>query len=244
VQIHYEESGQGEPVLVMPGWAGTVDELMPLRQALEGRYRVVAADVPGSGKSGPQPRSYPATYYHDDARTMLALMQAVDASPAHLIGFSDGGEYALVMAAIDPTAVKSVVTWGSAGKLPDAPELAHAMATAIDEPMPPMQEFAEYMKATYGEANARAMSQSFSAALLAIMRSGGDISRSRAGDIACPALLIAGEHDFVAPPQLVAEMANAIPNAEFIEVTGASHAVHHEQGEWLVAKITDWLAQH
>ena len=35
-----------------------------------------------------------------------------------VVGFSDGGEYALVMAALDPSAVKSVVTWGAAGQIP------------------------------------------------------------------------------------------------------------------------------
>ena len=99
------------------------------------------------------------------------------------------------------------------------------------------------MKATYGEENARAMVKSFSAALLAIMKAGGDISRSRAADIACPALLITGEHDFLAPPALVSEMAHAMPHGEFLEAKGASHPVHHEQPEWLVETVVGWLSK-
>jgi pimeloyl-ACP methyl ester carboxylesterase len=38
-------------------------------------------------------------------------------------------------------------------------------------------------------------------------------------------------------------MANAMPNAEFIEAKGASHPVHHEQPEWLVKTVVDWLAK-
>ena len=34
LRINYEESGQGDPLLIMPGWGGTIDELTPLRQAL------------------------------------------------------------------------------------------------------------------------------------------------------------------------------------------------------------------
>jgi valacyclovir hydrolase len=214
-----------------------------LREALAPKYRVIAADVPGSGKSGPQPRQYTPSYYHDDARSMLAMLKALNASPAHVVGFSDGGEYALVMAATDASAVKSVVTWGSAGKLPDAPEMAAAMSNLIDAPIPPMQDFSAYMKTTYGEENARAMVKSFSAALLAIMKAGGDISRSRAADIACAALLITGEHDFLAPPALVSEMAHAMPHGEFLEAKGASHPVHHEQPEWLVETVVAWLSK-
>jgi valacyclovir hydrolase len=241
--INYEESGAGDPLLIMPGWGGTIDELIPLRQALAAKFRVITADVPGSGKSGPQPREYKPSYYQDDATTMLALLRDRNAAPAHLVGFSDGGEYALVMAAAEPAAVRSVVTWGAAGKLADMPEMAAAMGNLIDAPIPPMQGFAEYMKQTYGEANARAMTQSLSKTLLAIMNAGGDISRSRAGAITCPALLITGENDFLAPPPLVADMAAAMQNAEFIEAKGASHPIHHEQGEWLTKTIMGWLSR-
>jgi valacyclovir hydrolase len=243
LQINYEESGAGEPLLIMPGWGGTIDELMPQRQALSAKYRVIAVDLPGSGKSGPQPREYAPTYYQDDAKVFLTFLHAIGATPAHIVGFSDGGEYALVMAATEPAAVKSVVTWGAAGSLPDAPHLAEAMGNLIDAPIPPMQGFSDYMKATYGAVNARVMTKSLSQALLAIMKAGGDISRSGAGSIECPALLITGENDFLATPALVADMAAAIPRGEFMEAKGASHAVHHEQGGWLTATIAGWLAR-
>ena len=58
----------------MPGWGGTIEELTPLGQALSKDFRVIAADLPGSGKSGPQPRTYAAGFYNDDPRTMLALL--------------------------------------------------------------------------------------------------------------------------------------------------------------------------
>ena len=240
-RVYYEESGAGDPVLLLPGWGGTIDELAPLRAALTPRFRVIAADLPGSGKSGPQPRTYTPTYYQDDAAVFLAMLGAIDASPAHLVGFSDGGEYALLMAALAPAAVRSVATWGSAGTLGTNPAMADPMATLIDDPIPPMRGFAAYMTAAYGEANARIMTQSAARAFRAIMEAGGDISRSHAASIICPALLITGEHDFLASPTLVAEIAGAIPNGTFLEAKGSSHPVHHEQPAWLVETIVAWL---
>jgi pimeloyl-ACP methyl ester carboxylesterase len=148
------------------------------------------------------------------------------------------------MAALKPNAVRTVVTWGSAGSLGNNPEMADTMSTIIDDPIPPMSDFSAYMKAAYGEANARVMTQSAGKAFRAIMEGGGDISRSRAASISCPALLIAGEHDFLAPPVLVSDMARAIPNGEFLEAKGASHPVHHEQSAWLVEAIVGWLSKH
>ena len=217
-RINYEESGSGDPVLLMPGWGGTIDELMPLREALASKYRVIAADLPGSGKSDPQPREYTPSYFQDDARAFLSMQEALGATPAHFVGFSDGGEYALLMATLQPKAARSIVTWGSAGQIIDAPELAEAMGHLIDSPPPPMQPFSDYMKSAYGEANATVMTKSFSKTLLAMMKEGGDISRSHMGNITCPTLLITGEHDMFAPPALVAEVAKEIRGAEFIEV--------------------------
>ncbi len=242
-RIYYEESGAGDPVLVLPGWGGSIDELVPLREALAPKFRVIAADLPGSGKSSPQPRTYTSTYYQDDARVFLAMIDAIGASPAHLVGFSDGGEYALLMAALRPDTVRSLVTWGSAGSLGNNREMAGAMSTMIDDPIPPMREFSAYMKTTYGEANARIMTQSLANTLLAVMDTGSDISRSRAAEISCPSLLITGEHDFLAPPALVSDMARAMPRGEFIEAKGASHPVHQEQPAWLTDVIVARLSK-
>jgi pimeloyl-ACP methyl ester carboxylesterase len=56
-RIYYEESGSGDPVLLLPGFAGSIEEFSSLREALAtGGYRVIAADLPGSGRSEPQPR--------------------------------------------------------------------------------------------------------------------------------------------------------------------------------------------
>jgi 3-oxoadipate enol-lactonase len=161
-----------------------------------------------------------------------------------LVGFSDGGEYELIMAGLEPTAAKSLLTWGACGQIAAPPPMYDAMEHLIDHAERPMQGFAEYLKATYGEANARVMTQTFGRALRAINAAGGDVSLSLAPKVTCPALLITGEHDFLAPPALVSTIASTIPGAEFVEAKGASHQVHAEQPEWLVRTITEWLGKH
>jgi valacyclovir hydrolase len=243
-RIYFEEEGAGDPVLLLPGWAGSIEEFAPLRAALSPKFRVIAADLPGSGKSEPQPRNYPPTYYHDDARGFLALIEHLSATPAHLVGFSDGGEVGLVMAEQKPDAARSLFTWGAAGQIPaTADGMLEAMENIVDNPIEPMKEFSQYLKVAYGEENARSMAASFASALRAIIRSGGDISRANAARIVCPALLATGEQDFVATPALVSEIAQAIGHAEFVEVRAASHAIHHEQPDWLVTTASNWLSR-
>ncbi len=243
-RIYYEAHGTGAPVLLLPGFAGSVDEHAALRDALAAHYRVITADLPGSGRSQPQPRAYTATYYEDDARSFVALLQHLTTGPAHLLGFSDGGEVALLMAALIPELARSVATWGASGILTEAQRpMLDAIYNMIDNPAEQLQGFSDYLKAQYGEANARATIQSFVGAARAIIDGGGDISLSRVGSITCPVLLIVGEHDAIAPPALVSRLAGHIRTVEVLEVEGAGHAVHDERPEWLEQIIFDWLAR-
>jgi pimeloyl-ACP methyl ester carboxylesterase len=158
-RIYYEEEGSGDPLLLIPGWSLSIEDLGPIRQALTQRYRVIAADPPGSGRSGPQPRKYAASYYEDDSRAFLALLEERRASPAHLVGFSDGGEYALLMAELKPAAARSIVAWGAAGQVAAPREFLEAFGQVVDNPIPPLQEFSKYLKGKYGEEDARIMAQ-------------------------------------------------------------------------------------
>jgi len=116
-------------------------------------------------------------------------------------------------------------------------------SNVVDNPIEQMQGFSNYLKAAYGEANARAMTQNFVVAARAIIDSGGDISLSKAGDITCPVLLIVGEHDFLATPALVSQLATHIHTAEVLEVPGVGHGVHEERPEWLAQTIRVWLGK-
>jgi valacyclovir hydrolase len=202
---------------------------------------VIAADLPGSGKSGPQPRQYKPGYFSEDAAAMLALLDHLAAAPAHVVGFSDGGDDALLMALTRPGSIRSVTALGAAGILQAMPGMLEAFASLVDDPIPPLAGFSEYLKATYGETNARIMVKSEAAALSAMVAAGGDITFSRASELHCPVLLVTGEHDPFAPPSLVERTAAAIPGSTFIEAKGAGHDVHNDRPGWLAGVVTDWL---
>lgn len=245
-RIYYELHGDGDPVLLLPGFAQGGEALSEVRDTLvAGGYQVIAADLPGSGRSGPQPRVYTADYYEEDAHTLAALLDTLAVGPTHLVGFSDGGEISLLLAAVAPSAARSVLTWGAAGTLKDpGGQLREAMYNIVDRPIPPLQGYRDYLVATYGEANARAMTRSHVDAVSAIIAKGGDVSLAKAGDITCPVLLIAGEHDMFAPPALVAQAATHIRGAQVLEAKDAGHDVHAARPEWMAQTLLDWLGKH
>lgn len=244
-RIYYEEHGAGDPVLLLPGFSQSSEELSALRDVIAKDYRVITADLPGSGRSQPQPRTYTATFYEDDAQSFVALLQHLQVGPAHLLGFSDGGEVALLMAALASGVARSVVAWGAAGTVSDPDgHLRAAMYNIVDQPIPPLQAYSKFLVATYGESNARSMTRNFVSAQNDIVAAGGDISLSKVGNITCPVLLIVGEHDFLATPALVSQLAAHVPGAQLLEVEGAGHDVHNARPDWMAQTMLGWLKKN
>ena len=215
-----------------------------MRAALSPGFRVLAVDLPGSGQSEPRPRSYHAGYYEDDARAILGLLDAQGISAAHLAGFSDGGEEALLMAELRPGLALSLFTWGAAGKVEATPDELVSIENVIDQPTEELAPLAAYLATVYGPDVARIMTRSWAGAMRDIVAAGGDISRGSAHLITCPALLVAGTYDPYCPPDLTRELAVLIARGRFLEAPGAGHEVHLSHAGWLAGQLTRWLADH
>jgi valacyclovir hydrolase len=243
-QLYYEDTGLGDAVVLMPGWGGSIADLSPLRRALADGFRVVAVDLPGSGRSQPQPRHYEPGYYHEDAAILLGLLDALGIGAAHLVGFSDGGEEALLMAALRPGCALSVFTWGAIGQIVGTHADLDELAAAISGPTDELAPMAAHLTAAYGMANATVMTQTWSSAMRGILDAGGDISRSLTARIRCPALLVAGTYDKFCSPEKTRELAEAIPRGQFAEAHDAGHRVHISHSGWLSATALRWLAGH
>lgn len=242
--IYYEEQGRGVSVVLLHGFTESTRAMAPLRQALSGRYRVITPDMPGYGRSGPQPRAYPVDFYAQDGQIMAGFLDALGLERAHIGGFSDGAEVALWVAILRPAMVISTVAWGVAGALePAALAEVAEIAALMDSPPPRWVGWRDELRATYGDAYARTMTTGWATAVRALIARGGDISLARAGEIRCPVLLINGAEDFVNPPAVVRRLAAAIPHSELILVEGVGHPVHRERFDWFVRTVLDWLDQ-
>jgi pimeloyl-ACP methyl ester carboxylesterase len=243
-ELYYEDSGRGDAVVMMPGWGGSIADLGRLRRDLADGFRVVAVDLPGSGRSQPQPRYYTPGYYHQDAAVLLGLLDALGIGAAHLVGFSDGGEEALLMAALRPGCALSVFTWGAIGQIVASQADLDELAAVITSPSDALAPLAAYLTDAYGRANATVMTQTWSSAMRGILDAGGDISRSLAAQIRCPALLVAGTYDQHCSPGKTRELAEAIPRGQCAEAHDAGHDVHISHGDWLSATALRWCAGH
>lgn len=105
-RLAYSESGAGEPVLLVHGSPGDGRSWARVIPLLVGRFRVVAVDLPGYGRSDPLPE-------HETSRTTAmgaAVAALIDSlgEPVRLCGHSYGGNVALHAAVLRPGKVRSL----------------------------------------------------------------------------------------------------------------------------------------
>ena len=173
---------------------------------------------------------------------MAALLADQCIARAHVAGFSDGGEVALLLAVHHPERVRSGVIWGAAGRLfPELASVFDAMHDCVEPTAVRWRSFGEHLKERYGEEVAREMLHNWVAASRAILAAGGDISFARAGEIGSPLLILAGTRDAFCPPVGIRELVDRIPHAELIEVEGGGHSLHEERPAWFNETALAWL---
>jgi len=95
VALHYEERGQGSPLLVIHAMAGDAAAWEPgLDELASAGARAIAYDRRGYGSSG-APQPYTATTVQEQAQDATALLEALGAAPAILVGDGFGALIAL-----------------------------------------------------------------------------------------------------------------------------------------------------
>ena len=105
-------SASALPVVCLPGLARTAADFDALADALSGDAaqprRVIALDYRGRGQS--EYDRDPARYnFQVELADVLAVIAALDATPAIFIGTSRGGILAMLLAAVRPSAIAGVV---------------------------------------------------------------------------------------------------------------------------------------
>ncbi len=143
--------GSGLPLLLMHGLTRNSADFEPLAAHLAGRWRLVVPDQRGRGLS--QRDGEPANYRPDVyAKDMFALMDSLGIERAGLIGTSLGGLMAMIMAAMQPARIGSVILNDIGPEL--APEGLARISGYVgpSEPFPDWQAAATRCAAIHGEA--------------------------------------------------------------------------------------------
>jgi pimeloyl-ACP methyl ester carboxylesterase len=108
VALNVVERGAGPPVLLIHGLAADAQTLAPMAEALSSEARAIAYDRRGYGSSG-APDPYLGTTVEEQAEDAAALLRALDAHPALVVGDGFGALVALDLAKRHGGLVRAVV---------------------------------------------------------------------------------------------------------------------------------------
>jgi len=234
VKIHYTDEGEGEPVVLIHGfavnsdlnwrWEGIID-------ALAKDFRVVAMDLRGHGLSG---KPHDAEQYGEEmAKDVVRLMDHLSIEKAHIVGYSLGAFISLKLATMHPERMLTACPLGAGWeKLEESrvfPAL-EALSRTLDSGHgiePPSGKFGEG-RARVGflqTAMVRVMTGFFNdhQALAAVLRSARDlaVTEDAVRGIPVPVCSIVGTRD---PLKVgVENMQGVVPDLKVVLVENADH---------------------
>lgn len=224
----YEWENDGEAVVLLHGGLSKTaswDYIMV--PPLEDSFHIFAYDRTAHGFTGDQADSL---HFEFQTKEAIAYLEDVVKEPAHLIGWSDGGNIALMVAIQRPDLVKSIVAIG-------ANYHYSGVIQAFDEINISEEDQAEYnlispdAPHTLLEKTQR---------MYAIWESEPMISLAGISTIQCPVLVLVGDDDVVSHSHTV-ELYEALPLGQLSVIPGTSHFVLKEKPDLMNAVISQFL---
>lgn len=233
VHTYYEEHGSGDPLLLLHGGLSSADDMGMQTPALAEHYRVILPERRAHGRTADV--EGPITYdlMADDT---VALMEALGTGPAHLVGWSDGGNVALLVAIKRADLVRKVVTMGSnfAG---DGYEESFRKLAQPDSPLVTMLRDEWVKHAPDGEEHFPVVLDK----IMACWFESYDIPRDQLSGVAAPTLVMVGDDDIIRFDHTI-DLYETIPDSQLAVIPGASHLAPVEKAELVNQLVLDFLA--
>ncbi len=233
VRLYVEIQGEGDPVFIMHGGLHSHKNMKAYTQNLSADYRVIVPDSRGHGSST---GAGGIINYQAMAADMVALLDELGISNAHVIGWSDGGIVGLILAAEHPRLVCSLVTFGAnidpQGLNNDVREFISGWKVEdVNE---------EVAKAYKDQAAEPELWPTFFNTMRGLWLEAPILETSQLTDIKVPTLLVFGDRDSIRPDH-IRLMFDGIAGSQLFIVPGTSHFAPVEKPDLITEVIRSFL---
>lgn len=235
--LYWERYGQPEngTVTLLHHGLGSVRSWRQQIPALcEAGWEVLVYDRWGYGRSDPRP-GFDERFLQQDAREAFILIDSLAIDRSALIGHSEGGSIALIMAAMHPERIASLVI--VAAHIYYEEKMSAGLRSIAEQvQIPPLSSTLEREHGDRAEKLARMWIQHW-------LKS--DTSQLEMSDmleeISCPTLVIQGELDEHATPQHARDIADGVQSGELWMIPGGGHMPPHEIPEEFNKRVLEFL---
>jgi 3-oxoadipate enol-lactonase len=253
VKLYAEEHGDGQPLLLLTGLGYAIWSWQRQLPDWSRRFRCIAVENRGTGRSPKPPGPYSIEEMADDAA------EALEGRRAHVAGFSMGGYLAQTLAVRHPELVERLVlvctATGGPNVRPTPAETTAAWQANADRTPP---EFARAtMPLSFRPGWADEHPEEFEALLAdrleyptapecwraqydACIDWGGRVTPVE--EIESPTLVVHGDADRIVPYENGVELARRIPSSRFERFDGAGHLLFLESPERFNPLVTEFLS--
>lgn len=267
-RLYTEVRGSGPVLVLLHGWGLNVRVWDGLAAELCDRFRVIAVDLPGHGRSAWLPERSSLEGQAAQVRETVAAI----AAEYSLLGWSLGGQIALQLAAERPTAGALSPPPAAAvhrlALIATTPRLVAAPGWPHGTPPERLAEQAESLETDYrrtvsdflelqvrgsaggDEALAQLQAALFAHAYPSLAALARGLALLRDTDlrpllprITLPTLVIAGQYDRVTLPAASRALADNLADARYVEIRRAAHAPFLSHLPELSALLSDFLLQ-
>ncbi|HEX8791150.1 MAG TPA: alpha/beta fold hydrolase [Polyangiaceae bacterium] len=218
-ELHVEERGAGEPLLLLHGMMGTGDDWKHVfdRDALASEFHVIAPDARGHGRSTNPGGEFS---FARCGRDVLAILDAMGIDRVRAVGVSLGAKTLLHVATLAPDRVSAMILVSPTPRFTEATRALFREAAAAEH----SAEEWERMRKIHVHGDDQI------AALWALPGrfaddATGDMSftRERLATITARTLLVSGDRDPFYPVELAVELYRGIPRASLWVVPNGMH---------------------
>lgn len=225
LNINYEITGQGDPVILLHGWLCSLETMKPIANALQ-NYKVYNVDLPGFGKSDMIKKPFNTNDFGDFLNKFIKYLKIENPI---LIGHSNGGRTILNYAGRNLGSIKKIVLIDSSGikpkrklnyyiKIYTFKILKKFLGIFPDVEM--FNNIRERVLGKFGSTDYKNSPELLRKTMSTIIN---EDQTEIMKNIKVPTLLLWGENDTDTPIQDAKIMEKEIKNASLIEIKGAGH---------------------
>jgi pimeloyl-ACP methyl ester carboxylesterase len=225
--LYWERYGpeNGRPVLLLHHGLGSIRAWnRQLGALVHAGWNVLVYDRWGYGRSDPRPE-FKDHFLESDADEALGLLESFGIQQVNLVGHSDGGTIALMLAADYPQLVERLVV--VAAHIYIEPKMEKGLG-AIAQTLENMV-FIQALGRQHGE-KAESLARAWVDHWYRVGQHGLDITHLLP-KVECPTLVIQGEMDEHATPKHAHDIAESVKNAQLWLIPGVGHMPPHEVPE-------------
>ena len=254
IDIAYKIFGNGEPLLLIPGFAMTMDSWDPVTlNKLSSNHTIIIFDNRGLGKTTAGAKTWSIEQFANDTAGLIDALGIK--KPVDILGASWGGYVAQELTLMHPQKVNKLILYGTdcGGNAtilspPISPEVGRSVESGnatIDAflsvlfPEEWINENAPYILEVFSEATPASEENIQQQAQTAYNWQG---ACDRLSSITKPTLVIVGTEDIVRPPANSIMLAEKIPGAWLVQISGGGHYVMFQYPEQFTAVLETFLS--